>query len=77
MAPAVDVLKVVEAYVNEKNYTVWGDISTNLSDIGVLLQNTDSYDHYMAFNRKLFKPVADSLGWDAKPDESRYILCYI
>ncbi|KAK3096131.1 hypothetical protein FSP39_023548 [Pinctada imbricata] len=69
MVSAVDVLKVAEAYINEDNYTVWSDLGMSLGGVGIILQNTDSYDKYKAFTRKLFKPVADSVGWDPKADE--------
>jgi puromycin-sensitive aminopeptidase len=73
MISTVDVLKVVGAFINEDNYTVWSDMTTNLGQIGLLLQNTDGYNDFKAFNKKLFKPVAQSLGWDSKEGEGVYL----
>ncbi|XP_078311638.1 puromycin-sensitive aminopeptidase-like [Crassostrea virginica] len=69
MISTVDVLRVVGAFVNEDDYTVWSDLTGNLGQISILLQNTDGYDSYKAFSRKLYKPVAQSLGWEAKDKE--------
>ncbi|XP_048758250.1 puromycin-sensitive aminopeptidase-like isoform X2 [Ostrea edulis] len=69
MISTVDVLKVVGAFINEDNYTVWSDLSSNLGQISILLQNTDGYNDFKAFNKRLFKPVAQSLGWDSKEGE--------
>jgi len=41
LGSSVDVLKVVEGYVNEDNYTVWSDLSVNLKTFAGMLQYTD------------------------------------
>ncbi|XP_062591652.1 puromycin-sensitive aminopeptidase-like [Saccostrea cucullata] len=69
MISTVDVLKVVGSFVNEDNYTVWSDLASNLGQISILLQNTDGFEDFKAFNRRLFKPVAQTLGWDPKDGE--------
>lgn len=66
---AVDVLKVTYAFVNEENYTVWSDLSSNLSSVAVLLQYTDAYPQFKAYCRNLFSTIAGTLGWDPKPNE--------
>jgi puromycin-sensitive aminopeptidase len=55
--------------MNEEDYTVWSDLSTNLSSVAVLLQYTEAYPQFKAFGRKLFKTIAGKLGWDAQPGE--------
>ena len=74
MISTVDVLRVVGAFVNEDDYTVWSDLTGNLGQISILLQNTDGYNSYKAFSRKLYKPVAQSLGWEAKDKEGKLCL---
>lgn len=69
MISTVDVLKVVGAFVNEDDYTVWSDLTGNLGQISILLQNTDGFEDFKTFSKKLYKPVAQSLGWDAKESE--------
>ncbi|XP_072032705.1 puromycin-sensitive aminopeptidase-like [Amphiura filiformis] len=68
-ASTVDVLKVIEAFVNEKNYTVWTEISTNLYTLGNLLSNTESKDLFKAFATKLFTQVYEHVSWNPKDGE--------
>ena len=70
LVPSTDVLKVVEAFNSESNYTVWNDLTMNLSGFGTLLQNTDFYQNFQRFCVKLYEPVASKLGWEAKEGES-------
>ncbi|PVD38990.1 hypothetical protein C0Q70_01615 [Pomacea canaliculata] len=72
-ASAVDVLKVTEAFVNEDNYTVWSDLSMNLSSVAQLLQYTDVYPQFKAYVIKLFSSVAASVGWDSQPGEGHLV----
>lgn len=65
----MDVLKVCEAFTNEDNFTVWSDLNKNLSQIALLIQYTDYYTDYKSFAKKLFGPLGERLGWDAKPSE--------
>uniref|UniRef100_A0A803VLP6 Puromycin-sensitive aminopeptidase n=1 Tax=Ficedula albicollis TaxID=59894 RepID=A0A803VLP6_FICAL len=70
----VEVLKVMEAFVNEPNYTVWSDLSCNLGILGTLLSHTDFYEDIQAFVRDVFSPIGERLGWDPKPGEGRSLL---
>jgi len=63
------VLKVVEAFSSEKNYTVWSDLASNLTSLLLLLQYTSFHENYKAFLRQLYSPVMASVGWDAKDGE--------
>ncbi|XP_077997476.1 puromycin-sensitive aminopeptidase-like [Glandiceps talaboti] len=65
----VEVLRLMDAYKNETNYTVWTDICNTLRTLSGLLIHTDYADHLKAFGRKLLWPVAEKLGWEAKTDE--------
>ncbi|NWT29900.1 PSA aminopeptidase, partial [Cardinalis cardinalis] len=65
----VEVLKVMEAFVNEPNYTVWSDLSCNLGILGTLLSHTDFYEDIQVFVRDVFSPIGERLGWDPKPGE--------
>lgn len=69
-APTVDVLKLIEAYRNENNYTVWTSITISLSKLQILLSHTKLVAQFNAYGIQLYKPIADRLGWDAKPDEN-------
>ncbi|ERE67573.1 importin subunit beta-1 [Cricetulus griseus] len=65
----VEVLKVMEAFVNEPNYTVWSDLSCNLGILSTLLSHTDFYDEIQEFVKDVFSPIGERLGWDPKPGE--------
>ncbi|RXM32145.1 Puromycin-sensitive aminopeptidase [Acipenser ruthenus] len=69
MISTVEVLKVMEAFVNEPNYTVWSDLSCNLGILSTLLANTDYHEEIQEFIRDLFIPIGQKLGWDTKPGE--------
>ena len=60
---------IVDSFVNEINYTVWNDVTSNLGKLALLLQHTEFSDSFKAFLRKLYKPVADKIGWDPKDGE--------
>lgn len=67
----VEVLKVMEAFVNEPNYTVWSDLSCNLEILSTLLSHTDFYEEIQVFVKDVFSPIGERLGWDPKPGEGR------
>lgn len=66
----IEVMKLIESYRNETNYTVWTSITNSLSKLQILLSHTDLDEKFNQFGIQLYKPVAERLGWDAKPDES-------
>nr|XP_055112395.1 puromycin-sensitive aminopeptidase-like [Symphalangus syndactylus] len=65
----VEVLKVMEAFVNEPKYTVWSDLSCNLGILSTLLSHTDFYEEIQEFVKDVFSPIGERLGWDPKPGE--------
>uniref|UniRef100_A0A8C5QIY1 Aminopeptidase n=1 Tax=Leptobrachium leishanense TaxID=445787 RepID=A0A8C5QIY1_9ANUR len=69
MISTVEVLKVMEAFVNEPNYTVWNDLSSNLAVLSTLLSHTDFHEEIQGFIRDIFSPIGQRLGWDPKPGE--------
>lgn len=69
MISTVEVLKLMEAFVNEPNYTVWSDLSCNLGVLSSLLSHTDFHEEIQEFIRDLFTPIGLKLGWDSKPGE--------
>lgn len=69
MISTVEVLKLMEVFVNESNYTVWSDLSCNLGVLSSLLSHTDFHEEIQEFIRDLFTPIGLELGWDSKPGE--------
>lgn len=69
-APTREVLKLIDAYRNETNYTVWSSITNSLIKLQTLLSYTTLDKQFNAYGIRLYKPVADRLGWECKPGES-------
>uniref|UniRef100_A0A8C7YTA0 Puromycin-sensitive aminopeptidase n=1 Tax=Oryzias sinensis TaxID=183150 RepID=A0A8C7YTA0_9TELE len=69
MISTVEVLKLMEAFINEPNYTVWSDLSCNLGVLSSLLSHTDFHEEIQEFIRDLFTPIGLKLGWDSKAGE--------
>lgn len=67
--PTVEVLELIEAYRNETNYTVWMSITGCLVKLQTLLSHTKLENEFSAYGIRLYKPIADRLGWEAKPNE--------
>lgn len=66
----VDVLRLMEAYVEEDNYTVWNSINSCLGKLNQLLSHTDLQPLLHIYGRRLLARIFSKLGWDPKPDES-------
>lgn len=74
MISTVEVLKLMEAFINEPNYTVWSDLSCNLGVLSSLLAHTEFHEEIQEFIRDLFTPIGLKLGWDSKPGEGEELL---
>jgi len=69
LTPAVEVLKVAQAFENEKDFTVWSNLTGNMAGIRHLLQYTDCHEAFKNLTMKMFSKIAASVGWDAKEGE--------
>jgi len=69
LVPTTEFLTLAEQFTNEANYTVWNDLTANLSNLAKLLQNTEFYFSFQAFCVKLFEEIASKVGWDPKEGE--------
>ncbi|KAH7980868.1 hypothetical protein HPB49_019741 [Dermacentor silvarum] len=66
----VDMLRLMKAYVEEDNYTVWNSINSCLGKLNQLLSHTDIQPLLHLYGRRLLASIFSKLGWDPKPDES-------
>lgn len=66
----VEVLKMMEPFTDEDNYTVWSSINNCLAKLSLLLSHTDLEDDLKRYIIKLMKPIYQRLGWEPKNDES-------
>ncbi|CAH0398786.1 unnamed protein product [Chilo suppressalis] len=68
--PTAESLKLMEAFSNETNFTVWSSISNCLSKLSALFSHTELDKPLKKYGRKLFANVTRRLGWDAEEKES-------
>ena len=54
--PITRFLSLAQAYANETDASVWGDLSSNLRDLEVLLTGGPVFQRYQAFACSVFKP---------------------
>ena len=66
----VEVLRLLQSFSQETNYTVWENLATNLSAIDHLLSYTDFYDTFKLYGENLFLHTVLRLGWEAIESES-------
>lgn len=66
----VESLKLIDAYRNEDNFTVWSSICTSLSKLKNILSHTDLTEKFNAYGVSIFAPLAEKLGWESKPNEN-------
>ena len=69
LLPVTRFLSLAQAYENEQDASVWGDLASNLRDIDGLLADEPYHRTYQAFARDVFRPAAQRSGWDARPGE--------
>ena len=69
LLPVSQFLSLAEAYGNEPDASVWGDLSSNLRDIDNLMADDPSHQAFEAFARGIFQPAVDRAGWEASPGE--------
>ncbi|XP_054732013.1 puromycin-sensitive aminopeptidase isoform X1 [Anastrepha obliqua] len=69
-ASTAEVLQLIDSYRNETNYTVWTAITNSLANLHILISHTDLMEHFNRYGEKLYRPVADRLGWDVRENEN-------
>ncbi|KAG9511390.1 Puromycin-sensitive aminopeptidase, partial [Fragariocoptes setiger] len=67
---SVELLKLLQAFDGEDNYTVWNSIDGCLSRLNILLSHTDYQDKFHQFGRKLYSRIFANCGWDVKSNEN-------
>ncbi|PKB80163.1 MAG: hypothetical protein BZY88_09580 [SAR202 cluster bacterium Io17-Chloro-G9] len=62
-------LSLAQAYENENDASVWGDLASNLRDIDLLLADEPCHEAFRSTCRDLFGPAARRAGWDIRPSD--------
>ena len=66
----VEILKLMDAFDNEDNYTVWNSINACLGKLNMILSHTDFQPLFHSFGRQLFAKIHSRLGWESISGES-------
>lgn len=70
-ASTVEAFKLMDAYRNEDNYTVWSSITSCIAKLQLLVSHVPELETKVnGYGERLYLPIAEKLGWDAKPNES-------
>ena len=67
--PATVYLNLAEAYSDETDPSVAGDLAASLNALDNLLSDEEFYAAFQAFGRSIFKPIGERAGWDPRPSE--------
>ena len=68
-APASLFLSLAEAYKNEDDATVWGELSANLRALAGLIVDEPYLPQLYNYTREIYRSVVQRVGWDAGADE--------
>ena len=69
LLPVTQFLSLAQAYQDEDDASVWGDLASNLRDIEQLVANEPVHPAYQRFARDIFGPAARKAGWEPKAGE--------
>ena len=67
--PATEFLSTAEAYRGESDASVCEDLALNLGGLDSLLWDEPFYGEFEIFALGIFLPIAERIGWDARPHE--------
>ena len=68
-SPTTLALELAQSYVDEEDYTVWSELTGQLSKLGSLLAYEDLYNSYKRYNLYIYKKIASKMGWEKKKGE--------
>ena len=69
MQPITAFLTLLEAYRDEDDASVWGDLSSNLSELDSLLTEEPYHGKFQALALAAVQPTGRRVGWDARDGE--------
>ncbi|XP_044766534.1 puromycin-sensitive aminopeptidase-like [Coccinella septempunctata] len=67
-----DLLKVLQAFDNEREFLVWSNICRILNKLTILIGHTSFEDEFKRFQSKLLEKASNSLGWTKKPEDNKF-----
>lgn len=74
----MEYIHLLNAYIDETDYTVWADIMSNLKQLSALFERTKLCAEFKSFVLALITPVAERLGCEKKENEGFHCLyCFV
>jgi puromycin-sensitive aminopeptidase len=73
ISSTVELLSVLEAYVEETHYSVWKVIVSVITRLDLLLDSTDYYKKFQAFVYFIFSRIAEKTNFEVKTDEEHLL----
>ena len=67
--PATQFLSLAEVYDQETDASVCADLAGNLDAFDTLVWDESFYPAFQAFARRIFQPIGERIGWDARPHD--------
>lgn len=67
--PTVEALKLIQAYENETDYTVWVELVTGLSTIKGLIADIKEYPLFEEYSKVVFEKIGKNIGWKPEVNE--------
>ena len=69
MLPVTQFLTLAQAYKNETDASVWGDLVSNLGSLDSILSEEPCRQKFQELARVIIKPSGKRSGWDTNPED--------
>ena len=66
-----ELLRFIDAFINEENPHVWAELSSSLIYLAGVLKDSKFVQKIKQLTAKLFKPIAQRVGWKEVDGESK------
>ena len=64
-----EALEFARKYANERDYTVWFELTGKLSQLDSLLAYESFYDDFKKYGKTIYENIAHKIGWEKKKGE--------
>ncbi len=63
-SPTTLALELAQSYVGEEDYTVWSELTSQLSTLNNLLAYEPFYENFRKYGRSIYSGIAKKMGWE-------------
>lgn len=67
--PTTMALELALSYVNERDYTVWNELTGHISQLDSILSFESFYEDYRRLGRQIYSGIAQKMGWEKRTGE--------